>query len=145
MTQYDRVNKGLVNSNINCYMNVCIQSLLSCPAFFNMLTRICEVLDTHQQMLTSKEVLMKFAELSRYFDPRVIVMQDHPAYKAKVVDAETIFAAELAQFNPERIQADCSEFLTFILDKLHEELKDIYISNNLLIEEEGKEQELEKP
>jgi ubiquitin C-terminal hydrolase len=35
----------------------------------------------------------------------------------------------LQKFNPENIQADCSEFLIFILDKLHEELKDIYFSN----------------
>lgn len=50
-------------------------------------------------------------------------------YQDKVVDAETIFATELLEFNPEAIQADCSEFLSFILDKLHEELKDIYVSN----------------
>ena len=50
-------------------------------------------------------------------------------YQDKVVDAEAIFAAELVEFNPDMVQADCSEFLSFILDKLHEEMKDIYVSN----------------
>lgn len=36
---------------------------------------------------------------------------------------------ELQIFNPENIMADCGEFLSFILDRLHEDLKDIYVSN----------------
>lgn len=36
---------------------------------------------------------------------------------------------ELSVFNPDNVQADCSEFLSFILDKLHEDLKDIYVPN----------------
>lgn len=46
-----------------------------------------------------------------------------------MVDASLIFYQDLYAFNPENIQADCSEFLIFILDKLHEELKDIYVTN----------------
>lgn len=42
MTNFDKVNKGLVNSNINCFMNVSLQSLIACPAFFNMLTVVSE-------------------------------------------------------------------------------------------------------
>lgn len=42
MTHFDKVNKGLANSNINCFMNVCLQSLMACPAFFNMLTVVSE-------------------------------------------------------------------------------------------------------
>jgi len=96
MTKFDKVNKGLVNSNINCYMNVCLQSLLACPAFFNMLTTVCESLNTHQQILSPKVFLMKFAEFSRYFDPRILMLDDQPTYRTKIVDAETIFAHELA-------------------------------------------------
>mmetsp|Transcript_33366 Transcript_33366/g.51174 ORF Transcript_33366/g.51174 Transcript_33366/m.51174 type:complete len:165 (+) Transcript_33366:604-1098(+) len=136
MFQFDKVNKGLVNSNINCYMNVCLQSLIACPSFFNMLTTICDSLNTHQQILSQKEIVMKFAELSRFFNPRVQIMDEQLTYKDKVVDAETIFQTELAVFNPDRIQADCSEFLVFILDKLHEELKDIYVSNSQEVEDE---------
>lgn len=43
MTSFDKVNKGLMNANINCYMNVCLQSLMACPAFFNMLTMVGQV------------------------------------------------------------------------------------------------------
>jgi len=35
----------------------------------------------------------------------------------------------MKKFNPENIQADCSEFMTSILDQLHEEMRDIYVSN----------------
>jgi ubiquitin C-terminal hydrolase len=50
-------------------------------------------------------------------------------YKTKTVDAEQIFMRELQNFNPESCQADCSEYLAFVLDKLHEDLKDIYVPN----------------
>lgn len=47
---------------------------------------------------------------------------------------------ELYEFNPENIQADTSEFFSYIMDKLHEELKDIYVSN----EKEGNQVEEKK-
>ena len=50
-------------------------------------------------------------------------------YKKKIVDAQEIFMKELYDFNPENIQADTSEFFSYIMDKLHEELKGIYVSN----------------
>lgn len=42
MTHIDKVNKGLINTTNCCYMNVCLQSLLSSPPFFNMLLAIDE-------------------------------------------------------------------------------------------------------
>ena len=48
-----------------------------------------------------------------------------------MVDAQQIFYQDLQHFNPDNVQADCSEFLSYILDKLHEELKDIYVSNQM--------------
>ena len=139
MTDFDKVNKGMTNANINCYMNVCLQSLIACPAFFNMLTVVSENADLHHDTLRKdKDVLAKFVSLSRYFEPKIQVMQNSvdkfqgaslSIYQDKVVDAEKIFASELLEFNPDMVQADCSEFLSFILDKLHEEMKDIYLSN----------------
>lgn len=38
-------------------------------------------------------------------------------------------------FNPDNIQADCSEFLSYFLDKLHEELKDLYVPNEKKVDE----------
>jgi len=72
MTDFDKVNKGMINSNINCFMNVCLQSLIACPAFFNMLTLVSEHADLHPEALRKdKDVLGKFVALSRYFEPKI--------------------------------------------------------------------------
>lgn len=42
LTDFGKVNKGLHNQSINCFMNVSLQSLIACPAFFNMLTAVSE-------------------------------------------------------------------------------------------------------
>jgi ubiquitin C-terminal hydrolase len=99
MTNFDKVNKGLANANINCFMNVCLQSLIACPAFLNMLTVVSE----NQQSFERKDLLMKFVEFSRYFEPRVQVMDGSGFYKSKIVDAQQIFIHELHQFNPDNI------------------------------------------
>jgi ubiquitin C-terminal hydrolase len=51
------------------------------------------------------------------------------AYKAGTVDAQRIFYQELKELNPDNEQFDTAEFMTIILDRLHEELTDIYVSN----------------
>ena len=57
MTNFDKVNKGLNNSSINCYMNTCLQSLIACPAFFNMLTAVSEAeKDTYEALTHSREI-----------------------------------------------------------------------------------------
>lgn len=41
MTKFDKPNKGFTNTTkVNCFMNVCLQSLFSCPAFFNLMQAI---------------------------------------------------------------------------------------------------------
>jgi len=38
ITKLDKMNKGFTNtSKVNCFMNVCLQSLFACPAFFNLI------------------------------------------------------------------------------------------------------------
>jgi ubiquitin C-terminal hydrolase len=71
MTNFDKVNKGLANQNINCYMNVTLQSLIACPAFFNMLTAISESKDNYHLITDKREFVRKFVELSRHFEPKV--------------------------------------------------------------------------
>ena len=72
MSHFDKVNKGMLNGSINCYMNVCLQSLLSCPAFFNM----CTLVGANQETFSKDKypILNKFAELSRYYDPNVLIL-----------------------------------------------------------------------
>lgn len=41
-THIDKLNKGFTNTTNCCYMNVILQSLLSIPAFYNMLVAISE-------------------------------------------------------------------------------------------------------
>ena len=48
-------------------MNVCLQSMLHCPAFYNMLIAI----GTHDEIfekLDPEGLLIKLVEVSRYFD-----------------------------------------------------------------------------
>lgn len=71
MTNFDKVNKGLANANINCYMNVTLQSLIACPAFFNMLTAISESQENYHTITDDRELFRKFVELSRHFEPKV--------------------------------------------------------------------------
>lgn len=89
MSLFDRVNKGLVNSSINCYLNVCLQSMLACPAFYNMCCLIakCDLFPSHS-------LLGRFGELSRYFDQHWLIMASEGASadinkynKTRVVDA----------------------------------------------------------
>ena len=65
-------------------------------------------------------------------------MADITLYKHSVVDAQQIFFQELQTFNPDNLQADCSEFTTYLLDLLHEELKEIYVPN---VKEESKKED----
>ena len=61
ITQLDKLNKGFTNfQKINCFMNVCLQSLLACPGFFNMLKAISDCgISTKELGLDPNGVLMK--------------------------------------------------------------------------------------
>jgi ubiquitin C-terminal hydrolase len=109
-------------------MNVCLQSLIACPAFLNLLSCVGEALGKHKSLFEHREVLMKLVEISRYFEPR-IQFSESADYNSKIVNAESILRKEINIFNPDRVQADCSEFLSHLLDLLHEELKDLYVDN----------------
>lgn len=95
-----------------------------------MLTLVSENQEKYEVTLKDgKDLLTKFVEFSRYFEPYIETYDTTNYYKQKVVNTEQIFYSTINEFNPENIQADCSEFLTFVLDKLHEELKTLYVSN----------------
>ena len=53
----------------------------------------------------NKDLLLRLAELSRYFDPNVLKNDETKYYsRHSVVDAQDIFAMELIQFNPDNQQ-----------------------------------------
>lgn len=91
MTNFDKVNKGLANQNINCYMNVALQSLMACPAFFNLLTMVGQVTaedPIYYENFKKRELLLKCIELSRFFDPKVLQNDENKYYSKKIVDAQ---------------------------------------------------------
>ncbi len=107
MTHFDKINKGLININqINCYMNVCLQSLISCPAFFNMISAIAKYIGSFNEenseghRFINKEFLLKYAELSKYFNPNIQLELektdiDFKMYTRKSFDASLIFYKDL--------------------------------------------------
>ena len=117
MTHIDKLNKGMTNTTNCCFMNVCLQSLLSSPPFFNMLLAIDNNPDIQ---LTEDGLLAKFVEIARYFKPGMGQMGE--GYGVKVVDGEEVFAKIVEEFNPFHLHQDCHEFLAMLLDRLHDEL-----------------------
>ena len=70
MTLFSKPNKGFTNAmKINCFMNVCLQSLLACPAFFNLLQAIASNSDL-EQSLDQDGLLKKMVHISKYFDEK---------------------------------------------------------------------------
>jgi hypothetical protein len=49
-------------------MNVCLQSILACPPFFNMLCKIGENMSVVKD-LGPESLLRKFVSLAKYFNP----------------------------------------------------------------------------
>lgn len=76
LTHLDKIcSKGFTNeSKVSCFMNVCLQSLLSSPPFFNMLVRIGEDTQILAELLKDggeeRSLLASFVHLARYFNPR---------------------------------------------------------------------------
>ena len=88
MTEFCKTNKGLVNSSINCFMNVVLQSLVACPAFFNMLCSVSQSQESYSKIIEHRPTLRKFVELSRYFDPEVLNSESSESiYNHRVVNA----------------------------------------------------------
>jgi hypothetical protein len=103
MTEFSKPNKGFTNQmKINCFMNVCMQSLLACPAFFNMLTAIAENPDI-EAIFDEDGLLRKLVEVSRYFNERN-QLDRGTNYAGSIVNGELIFEKFLQQFNPEMEQ-----------------------------------------
>jgi ubiquitin C-terminal hydrolase len=89
MTEIDKINKGFTNTTNCCYMNVCLQSLLSSPPFFNMLLAIGDNQEIMSE-LDEEGLLSCFVHLARYFNPSD-QMDRRSAFAHKVIEAEKIF------------------------------------------------------
>ena len=81
-------------------MNVCLQSLMACPAFFNLLVAIAETPDFEEKLLDDG-MLKKMVCISKYFDPKH-QMDKSSAFSNNKVDGETIFESFLEMYNPDK-------------------------------------------
>ena len=70
--------------------------------------------------------MKKFVHVSKYFDDG---HQLDPAglFAQRVVNSERIFEPFLQMYNPEGEQQDACDFLAYLFDNMHEELKKIYV------------------
>jgi|LakMenE18May11ns_1017448.scaffolds.fasta_scaffold9632997_1 hypothetical protein len=65
-------------------MNVCLQSLFACPAFFNLLKTLSE----HDLGLPNNSTVMKLVHLQKMLDSKY---QLNEPFNCKVVNAESVF------------------------------------------------------
>ena len=90
MTLFNKLNKGFTNQQkVNCFMNVCLQSLMACPAFYNLLVAIAENPE-FESNLVDGGMLKKMVYVSKFLDPKFQI-DKASAYSYRVVDGETIF------------------------------------------------------
>ncbi len=67
ITQIEKLNKGFTNvSRVNCFMNVCLQSLFACPGFFNMI----QTLSQSDLSLDPTGTVMKLINVQKHLDAK---------------------------------------------------------------------------
>eukprot|EP01114_Cavostelium_apophysatum_P016378 TRINITY_DN4639_c0_g1_i2.p1 TRINITY_DN4639_c0_g1~~TRINITY_DN4639_c0_g1_i2.p1 ORF type:complete len:367 (+),score=84.01 TRINITY_DN4639_c0_g1_i2:345-1445(+) len=113
--------RGLVNTRNKCFMNVILQVLLSSTPFFNLMNRLSKT-DLPQE----SPILRTFARFTREFKTF------SNSEKAQMIHVGSplipgYFYPVLTTFNPRHdaehtYQEDAQEFLSFLLDKMNEEL-----------------------
>ena len=100
MTHFSKPNKGFANTQqINCFMNVCLQSLLACPALFNLLQAISSNLEV-ELSLNDSGLLHKMVHVSKYFD-EAHQIDPKSLFAKRVVNSEKIFEPFLRDYNPD--------------------------------------------
>jgi len=124
--------RGMINSNNSCYMNAVLQSLVSLPQFYQTFKRIGKLaLDNEEYPLSNK-----FARLVSEFQPmkhrnngddknKKYYINDsydklNPSY---IVDYIQQSATNLEDAFLLGTQHDAHEFYTYIMSRLHDELK----------------------
>lgn len=100
MTKFDKPNKGFTNMRkVNCFMNVCLQSLFACPAFFNLMQAIVDT-ESFQQNLSQDGLLIKLVYVARYFKS-TNQLDSSGEHAKRTISAEQIFEPFLKLYNPD--------------------------------------------
>ncbi|KAF0975339.1 hypothetical protein FDP41_005333 [Naegleria fowleri] len=126
--------RGMTNINNSCYMNAVLQSLVSLPHFYHLMKRLGKLsLDNDEYPLTNK-----MARLVNEFQ----VMKGARSQNGEQKERKYFINASYEKLTPSYIvdyvqqsstnledsfllgtQHDAHEFLTYLLERLHEELK----------------------
>lgn len=119
--------RGLINTGNTCFANSTLQALLACPPFLNLLATI----KSRTLPPTGFPALRAFASFAGQF--RVASEPEQKDQKLGPVDvgrpfAPVMFDDVLRSFSPDQPprgrprQEDAQEFLSHVMDRLHEEL-----------------------
>ncbi|KAK7263942.1 hypothetical protein RJT34_31541 [Clitoria ternatea] len=125
----DLLPRGLINSGNLCFLNATMQALLSCSPFVQLL----QELRNRNLSKVGYPTLAAFSEFLTQFDmPSTInsKMQDADAFESGRPFCPIMFEGVLKNFTPDvpnnfsgrPRQEDAQEFLSFVMDKMHEEL-----------------------
>lgn len=102
VTDFEKINKGLTNTRqVNCFMNVCLQSLFSCPGFFNLMQALAGDSQLAEQMKLNDGLVWKLMQVQKHMDSKWQL--DQP-FSRGVIDGETIFQEFLRGYNPDNEQ-----------------------------------------
>lgn len=114
-------------------MNVILQSLFSIPVFYNFIVhfdkQVHENAKLREEFANNSDdslLIANYLELVKYFNPETgSQLSNLLTYGSKIIDVEGIFRTLLMNFNPDKQQQDCHEFLGLMLDTLNNELHTI--------------------
>lgn len=139
--------RGIRNKNNWCYINATLQALLACPPFYNLIKSIFQKIKSSSQNMKSVPCL---AALGRYiFEFKTMVRVQHDQKSNLVIgepfEIEYFYEALAAlktelKFKSGR-QEDAQEFLSFLLNRLHEEMVKCLESLNMNYSQLSKKEE----
>uniref|UniRef100_T1J495 Ubiquitin carboxyl-terminal hydrolase n=1 Tax=Strigamia maritima TaxID=126957 RepID=T1J495_STRMM len=135
------VPRGLTNSGNWCYINATLQALLACPPFFNLMRKLPVVAGLKAKNSSAIPVIDSMVEffhefvplpnLNKTFKTDVKLKDDFMCgkpFEPKYV-YQMLRAIKLESFKGK--QEDAEEFLSCILNRLHEEMLEIISAANL--------------
>ncbi|KAH1234666.1 Ubiquitin carboxyl-terminal hydrolase 24 [Glycine max] len=125
----DILPRGLINSGNLCFLNATMQALLSCSPFVHLLQQ----LRTRNLPKVGYPTLTAFAEFIAQFDmpsTTKVKKQDTDTFESGRPFRPVMFEVVLKNFTPDvpnsisgrPRQEDAQEFLSFVMDQMHDEL-----------------------
>ncbi|ESW03446.1 hypothetical protein PHAVU_011G014600 [Phaseolus vulgaris] len=125
----DILPRGLINSGNLCFLNATVQALLSCSPFVHLLQQ----LRTRNLPKVGYPTLTAFSEFITQFDmpsTTIIRKQDTDTFESGRPFCPVMFEGVLKNFTPDvpnsvsgrPRQEDAQEFLSFVMDQMHDEL-----------------------